>query len=328
MVYNAGGGNKSKGLARKFVVQAQNQGGAGGKTVRTVKESGEQYAIVQKHLGNCMCTVYCSDGYRRLCIIRKKFTGRRKTDNNISSGSVVMVGLHDYSGSGSGGGSEGAGTGKGAGDVKRCDLLYVYSEQEKEKLRKVCDLSKLSASLDDSSSKPGQQSQGQSREQAFEFDSSVSFITSGTGVFNKYAKDDARGRGTATHLLSGGSSGGAGGKSSNSDRDPASKNVISSTDWLDDLPPIDDDEDDDTEDKHGEGETSEEQQDQEEEDEEEEEEEDEEDEEDEDEEEVKPPPHPHPPSPPNKSGHVSNFKPAASKTNPSKLSSAINIDDI
>lgn len=42
-----------------LVVQAQNQGGggAGGKTVRTVKESGEQYAIVQKHLGNCMCTV-------------------------------------------------------------------------------------------------------------------------------------------------------------------------------------------------------------------------------------------------------------------------------
>jgi translation initiation factor IF-1 len=240
MVYNVGGGNKSKGLARKFVVQAQNQGGAGGKTVRTVKESGEQYAIVQKHLGNCMCMVYCSDGYRRLCIIRKKFTGRRKTDNNISSGSVVMVGLHDYSGSGSG---EGAGTGKGAGDVKRCDLLYVYSEQEKEKLRKVCDLSKLSASLDDTSSKSGQQShshsQSQSQEQAFEieFDSSVAFVTSGTGVFNKYAKDDARGRGAATNLLSK-SSGNSG---------PASKNVISGTDWLDDLPPINDDDDDDDE---------------------------------------------------------------------------------
>ena len=240
MVYNAGGGNKSKGLARKFVVQAQNQGGAaGGKTVRTVKESGEQYAIVQKHLGNCMCTVYCSDGYRRLCIIRKKFTGRRKTDNNISSGSVVMVGLHDYSG------SESAGRGKGAGDVKRCDLLYVYSEQEKEKLRKVCDLSKLSASLDDSS-KPGQgqgHGQLQCQEQAFEFDSNVAFITSGTGVFNKYAKDDARGRGNAADLgaalLTGSKSSGNNGTTS--------KNVISSTDWLDDLPPIDDDDNDDEE---------------------------------------------------------------------------------
>jgi initiation factor 1A len=246
MVYNAGGGNKSKGLARKFVVQAQNQGGgAGGKTVRTVKESGEQYAIVQKHLGNCMCTVYCSDGYRRLCIIRKKFTGRRKTDNNISSGSVVMVGLHDYSGGGE--------TGKSAGDVKRCDLLYVYSEQEKEKLRKVCDLSKLSASLEDQS-KQGQQGQRQShgdrdrdRDQEQEqehFDAEVAFVTAGTGVFNKYAKDDARGRGNAgmgAALLGGGTS------NSSSSSNAGNRNVISSADWLDDLPPIDDDDEEEEE---------------------------------------------------------------------------------
>lgn len=226
MVYNVGGGNKSKGLARKFVVQssASGNGGGPGKTVRVVKEEGEQYAIVQKHLGNCMCTVYCSDGYRRLCIIRKKFTGRRKTDNNISSGSVVLVGLHDYS---MGGSSESS---KGAGDIKRCDLLYVYSEQEKEKLRKVCDLSKLSSSLEDASSQKANQRHSSSGQ---EYDASidVAFITSGTGVFNKYAKDEAR---RQTTTIS---------SSSSSSSALASKNIISSSDWLDDMPSDNDDDD-------------------------------------------------------------------------------------
>ena len=192
MVYNVGGGNKSKGLARKFVVQSQSNGNS--KTVRVVKEEGEQYAVVQKHLGNCMCTVMCSDGYKRLCIIRKKFTGRRKTDNNISSGSVVLVGLHDYSTS-----SEPS---KSAGELKRCDLLYVYGEQEKEKLRKVCDLSKLSSGLDDNNGKP----QSSSQSVSVPLDSTgdgIQFITSGTGIFNKYAKDESRRKGVVEFGKSG-----------------------------------------------------------------------------------------------------------------------------
>jgi initiation factor 1A len=208
MVYNVGGGNKSKGLARKFVVASSNGAGAGaGKTVRTVKEQGEQYAIVQKHLGNCMCAVTCSDGYRRLCIIRKKFTGRRKTDNNISSGSVVLVGLHDYS---CGGAS--------AADVKRCDLLYVYSEQEKEKLRKVCDLTKLNSALDDTSDRGGDGIQIMQPDAGCD----IAFITSGTGVFNKYAKDETRRKQQPQQPLIN-----------------KNKNVISGSEWLDDLPPED-----------------------------------------------------------------------------------------
>jgi len=220
MVYNVGGGNKSKGLARKFVVQSHASNNS--KTVRVVKESGEQYAIVQKHLGNCMCMVFCSDGYSRLCIIRKKFTGRRKTDNNISSGSVVLIGLHDYSSS-----SEN----ESAKDVKRCDLLYVYSDQEKEKLRKLCDLSKLSSSLEDSGPKQKQSAAEPESED-------IMFVTSGTGVFNKYAKDESRHKGavipttlTAHHHAS----------------NSVSKNVISNKDWLDrmnmDMPSDDDEED-------------------------------------------------------------------------------------
>jgi initiation factor 1A len=220
MVYNVGGGNKSKGLARKFVVQNQSNGNS--KTVRTVKEAGEQYAIVQKHLGNCMCMVMCSDGYKRLCIIRKKFTGRRKTDNNISSGSVVLVGLHDYSTS-----SEPS---KSAGELKRCDLLYVYSEQEKEKLRKVCDLSKLSSSLDDSTKPSSGAGSGGSGLFPDTAGDDIQFITSGTGIFNKYAKEESRRKGVVEFGNSGGNV-------------RTNVNVISGSDWITDLPPIDSDDD-------------------------------------------------------------------------------------
>ena len=256
MVYNVGGGNKSKGLARKFVVQSH--AGNNSKTVRVVKESGEQYAIVQKHLGNCMCMVFCSDGYSRLCIIRKKFTGRRKTDNNISSGSVVLIGLHDYSSS-----TEN----ESAKDVKRCDLLYVYSDQEKERLRKLCDLSKLSSSLEDSGPKNANANANTVAEHESE---DIMFVTSGTGVFNKYAKDESRHKGavipttlTAHHHHASSSTG--------------SKNVISNKDWLDSMNMNIEDEDTD-------GEEEEEEEDEEEEEEEEEEEDsDEEEEEEEDE---------------------------------------------
>jgi initiation factor 1A len=203
------------------------------KTVRVVKESGEQYAIVQKHLGNCMCMVFCSDGYSRLCIIRKKFTGRRKTDNNISSGSVVLIGLHDYSSS-----SEN----ESAKDVKRCDLLYVYSDQEKERLRKLCDLSKLSSSLEDSGPKQ--------KQSAAEPDSEdIMFVTSGTGVFNKYAKDESRHKGAVipTTLIA---------HHHHHASNTVSKNVISNKDWLDrmnmDMPSDDSDGEEEEEEREGE----------------------------------------------------------------------------
>ena len=224
MVYNVGGGNKSKGLARKFVVQSHAIGNS--KTVRVAKEIGEQYAVVQKHLGNCMCMVVCSDGYRRLCIIRKKFTGRRKTDNNISSGSVVLIGLRDYS-------SSSINESVSGKDTKRCDLLYVYSDQEKEKLRKLCDLSKLSSSLEDSGQKNANANANAEHESE-----DIMFVTSGTGVFNKYTKDESRHKGAVITPLT------AHHHASNS----GSKNVISNRDWLDSMNmPSDDDDDDDDE---------------------------------------------------------------------------------
>ena len=172
MVLNSGGGNKGKHVARKFIKQAA---GGTNKAVRVARDDGEMYAVVSKMFGNCMCGVACYDGRTRLCIIRKKFTGRRKTDNMVASGSLVLVGVHAY-GLGTGGGSGGSG-GKGA-PVQRCDLLYVYTDQEREKLRKVCDVSKLTAAV------PGAPADGD--------DDGIKFVTSGTGVFNKYANPNTR----------------------------------------------------------------------------------------------------------------------------------------
>jgi initiation factor 1A len=174
MVLNTGGGNKGKGVARKFV--SQNAGGGGAKTVRLAQAEGETYAIVKQLLGNCMCSVICSDGYKRLCIIRKKFTGRRKADNNVMSGTVVLVGKHDY------GASASASSSSSSSSALKCDLLYVYGDQEREKLRKVCDLSKLNAAVGG----------GDTPASARQDDDGVKFVTSGTGVFNKYATEDSR----------------------------------------------------------------------------------------------------------------------------------------
>jgi hypothetical protein len=136
-----------------------------------------------------------------------------------------LVGLHDYSTS-----SEPS---KSAGELKRCDLLYVYGEQEKEKLRKVCDLSKLSSGLDDNNGKPHSSSQSVS----VPLDSTgdgIQFITSGTGIFNKYAKDESRRKGVVEF-----------GKSGDSGVGTPGTNVISGSDWLTDLPPVDSDDDED-----------------------------------------------------------------------------------
>jgi len=134
-------------------------------------------------LGNCMCSVICGDGYKRLCIIRKKFTGRRKADNNVMSGTVVLVGIHDYGGNGSPAAASSTTNKNTKSTALKCDLLYVYGDQEKEKLRKACDLSKLNAAL--SAGDAGSAS-------AIQDDDGIKFVTSGTGVFNKYANEESR----------------------------------------------------------------------------------------------------------------------------------------
>jgi len=118
MVKNDAGGNKGKGLARKHVNASKN----GAKHLRMATQEGEKYAIVGKMLGNGMCYVKLLDGSASkdtLCIIRNKFKGRSKRDNIIDTGSWVLVGIRDW-----------------ASKQNTCDLLEVYTPNERERLLK------------------------------------------------------------------------------------------------------------------------------------------------------------------------------------------------
>jgi translation initiation factor IF-1 len=237
MVLNTGGGNKGKLVARKFVKQS-GAGSAGTKTVRVVQDEGEMYAVVSKLFGNCMCKVMCYDGYNRLCIIRKKFTGRRKTDNIVSAGSVLLVGLQSY-GAIKPAASVNSSSNKSDNHLPRCDLLYVYTDQEKEKLRKVCDISKMNAALGGG----GDTSGAASSQQQQQDDDTIKFVTSGTGVFNKYANQEMR-KGAVAIGSDANNNGGNGGNGSNGSNNNNNK-LIDSGAWLNGMISDDDDYDDD-----------------------------------------------------------------------------------
>ena len=119
MVKNSKGGSKSKKIARKHVNAAVN------KTIRRVNEEGEMYAIVVNHFGG-QCEVVTTDGVKRLCILRGKFKGRARRDNNIRKGSWVMIGVRDW---------EVRGDGK-----EKCDLLCVYSDMDRDELKQTNDV--------------------------------------------------------------------------------------------------------------------------------------------------------------------------------------------
>ena len=114
------GGNRAKKQARKFVTA-----GASATVIRTrfSEDNDELYACCSKHFGNGMCEVKCIDGKTRLCIIRKKFKGRRKRDNNVVIGTWILVGIRSY---------EVLQNGK----QEKCDLLEVYNDNNKEQLLK------------------------------------------------------------------------------------------------------------------------------------------------------------------------------------------------
>lgn len=120
MVKNTKGGSGHKGQARKFVVPSSSKQIV---KTRVALEDGELYAQVTKMLGNGMCHVLCQDNKTRLCFIRGKFRGRGKRDNIISNGKWILIGLRDYE-------SE-----KASGKLDNCDLLDVYTDQDKERLK-------------------------------------------------------------------------------------------------------------------------------------------------------------------------------------------------
>ena len=118
MVKNTFGGSKTKGQARKFV------SGKASNTLRVSQDESEVYAQVIKVLGGSMCHVNDSNNKIMLCHIRGKFRGRGKRDNFVGNGTWVLVGLRDWASKES--------TKK---KLEECDLLEVYNDQDKERLK-------------------------------------------------------------------------------------------------------------------------------------------------------------------------------------------------
>ena len=102
MVKNAFGGSKSKSIARKHETSTS-------QFIRMIQDPSEKFAIVKKIFGGSICQVFCDDSITRQAIIRGKFRGKGKRHNLISSGTLVLVGLRDFSHS------------------LICDIIEVYS---------------------------------------------------------------------------------------------------------------------------------------------------------------------------------------------------------
>ena len=130
MVKNQNGGKNSKKMGRKFVTNPSSSN----RKIRKAEEEGEMYAVVTKMLGNGMFYANDIDGKERLCIMRNKFRGRGKRDNNVSLGSWVLIGEREF---------------ESCAKPKH-DLLEVYSDIEKQKLKHSGDsiFSKLRSDYD------------------------------------------------------------------------------------------------------------------------------------------------------------------------------------
>ena len=109
MVKNKTGGSRHKKQARKNVNAPVST------RLRIPKEEGEILAKVMKLFGNGMAEVLCEDKVTRLLIIRKRFKGRNKRDNNIEVNKVLLVGRRLW---------EVVNPKK----KQKVDLLYVYSD--------------------------------------------------------------------------------------------------------------------------------------------------------------------------------------------------------
>tara|TARA_B100001094_G_C18165098_1_gene791559 strand:+ start:1744 stop:2322 length:579 start_codon:yes stop_codon:yes gene_type:complete len=123
MVKNKIGGNKAKRMGRKFVGDP-----GASKKLRMPDDPDEIFACATRMLGNGMFEVMCDDGDTRLCYMAKKFKGRGKRDNCVTIGCWMLVGKRSWECS------------TPAGRQKRldkCDLLEVYNNNEKDRLKEL-----------------------------------------------------------------------------------------------------------------------------------------------------------------------------------------------
>ena len=128
MVKNTKGGSGHKKFGRKFTTAKPNN------RLRVSLDEGEIYAIVTKMLGNNMFHCFCIDDVERLGHIRGKFTGRGKRENMIAPGTWVLIGIREW---------DMDKIGEVSKDKKKklpqCDLLEVYSETDKDRLKDTVD---------------------------------------------------------------------------------------------------------------------------------------------------------------------------------------------
>ena len=117
MPRNIHGGNRAKKQARKSSAPTNGSNSF----LRIPKEKDEKFGVVTKMFGHGQMEVQCIDGKKRLCIIRNKFKGKGKQNNIIKINMWVLVGLRSWE----------VKTNK----KETCDLLEMYSEEDKQKLR-------------------------------------------------------------------------------------------------------------------------------------------------------------------------------------------------
>jgi hypothetical protein len=117
MVKNAGG-NKSKKVARKNVSY-----GGGSQDVRKAADASEMYAAVAKIYSSQRCSVLGADGNTYQCTIRGKFLKNKRSSEGLVNGAWVLIGFYDWEVR-----SDGS---------KKCDLLEIYSNLEKDKLKQL-----------------------------------------------------------------------------------------------------------------------------------------------------------------------------------------------
>ena len=110
MVLNKNGGKNSKGFARKSMADSNRR-------IRYSEQPEEIYAIATKMLGNGMFEANCADDVIRICKIRGKFSGKRKSMHFVKPGTWVLVGMYEWS-----------------DKNQKCDLLEVYADRDKDSL--------------------------------------------------------------------------------------------------------------------------------------------------------------------------------------------------
>ena len=107
MVKNSFGGNRAKSFARK----------SSHSSIRFPSSPFELFAVVKKIFGGSICSVLSQDNLLRNSVIRGKFRGSSKRHNFISIGSIVLIGIRDWSTS------------------NDSDILEVYSSSDLDSLK-------------------------------------------------------------------------------------------------------------------------------------------------------------------------------------------------